>query len=188
MSDQLPCDNCLATGKHLLTLLRLTQLDVPGLGHALGLSPNVFYQLTREQADLPLDMPLAILVLYYLDRPDLLRRRRFDSRAIRQKLGLTQAAFGRLVGREAMAVSNWERGEVVPDRPVRTLVELLRDISPTEYARLRAISEQVWTKREAIRAAKQQARRNSESPYADRGETMSDHPDQLGAGKSTFSA
>ena len=36
-------------------------------------------------------------------------------RAYRHKKGLTQAAFGRLLGVSAQAISKWERGECYPD-------------------------------------------------------------------------
>lgn len=170
-------------GKDLLILLELTQLDVATLGEALGVSQNVFRRLTQDQAKLPVDLPLATLVLYYLEEPEILRRCKFNARALREKLGLTQAAFGRLLGREPIAVSNWERGEIVPDRPIRVLARLLENVVPTEYERLQAISKQVWAQRGEIRAT----RRVVVDSYPGAGEGTTDHPDQLGSGRITSS-
>jgi len=45
-----------------------------------------------------------------------------DVKAIRQKLGLSQAAFAQRFGFSVRTVQQWEQGRAVPDRPARILL------------------------------------------------------------------
>ncbi len=58
-------------------------------------------------------------------------------KAIRQKLGLSQAAFARQFGFSVRTVQQWEQGRAVPDRPARIL---LRVIENAPHAVERALS------------------------------------------------
>jgi putative transcriptional regulator len=46
-------------------------------------------------------------------------------KAIRQKLGLSQAAFARRFGFSVRTVQQWEQGRAVPDRPARILLKVI---------------------------------------------------------------
>ncbi len=48
-----------------------------------------------------------------------------DVKAIRQKLGLSQAAFANRFGFSARTVQQWEQGRSVPDRPARILLRVI---------------------------------------------------------------
>ena len=46
-------------------------------------------------------------------------------KAIRQKLGLSQAAFARRFGFSVRTVQQWEQGRAIPDRPARILLKVI---------------------------------------------------------------
>lgn len=46
-------------------------------------------------------------------------------KAIRHKLGLSQAAFARQFGFSVRTVQQWEQGRAVPDRPARILLRVI---------------------------------------------------------------
>ena len=46
-------------------------------------------------------------------------------KAIRHKLGLSQAAFARRFGFSVRTVQQWEQGRAVPDRPARILLRVI---------------------------------------------------------------
>ena len=48
-------------------------------------------------------------------------------KAIRQKLGLSQAAFARRFGFSVRTVQQWEQGRAVPDRPARILLKVIEN-------------------------------------------------------------
>ena len=48
-----------------------------------------------------------------------------DVRAIRRKLGLSQAAFAARFGFSVRTVQEWEQGRAVPDRPARILLRVI---------------------------------------------------------------
>ena len=48
-----------------------------------------------------------------------------DVRAIRERLGLSQAAFARRFGFSVRTVQQWEQGRAVPDRPARILLRVI---------------------------------------------------------------
>ena len=48
-----------------------------------------------------------------------------DIKAIRQKLGLSQAAFARRFGFSIRTVQQWEQGRAIPDRPARILLKVI---------------------------------------------------------------
>jgi putative transcriptional regulator len=48
-----------------------------------------------------------------------------DVKAIRQKLGLSQAAFARRFGFSVRTVQQWEQGRAIPDRPARLLLKVI---------------------------------------------------------------
>lgn len=48
-----------------------------------------------------------------------------DVKAIRHKLGLSQAAFARQFGFSVRTVQQWEQGRAVPDRPARILLRVI---------------------------------------------------------------
>jgi putative transcriptional regulator len=60
-----------------------------------------------------------------------------DVKAIRARLGLTQAEFAARFGFELAAIENWERGRRKPERPARIL---LRVIEREPEAVLRALN------------------------------------------------
>ena len=61
-----------------------------------------------------------------------------DVRAIRRKLGLSQAAFARRFGFSVRTVQEWEQGRALPDRPARIL---LRVIAKSPLTVERAVAE-----------------------------------------------
>jgi putative transcriptional regulator len=77
--------------------------------------------------------------------PDLRRARRVysppvpDLKAIRRKLGLSQAAFAHRFGFSVRTVQQWEQRRAVPDRPARIL---LRVIETAPQAVERALARQ----------------------------------------------
>lgn len=50
-----------------------------------------------------------------------------DVKAIRQKLGLSQAAFARRFGFSVRTVQQWEQGRAIPDRPARILLKVIEN-------------------------------------------------------------
>ncbi len=48
-----------------------------------------------------------------------------DVKAIRRKLGLSQAAFARRFGFSVRTVQQWEQGRAIPDRPARLLLKVI---------------------------------------------------------------
>lgn len=48
-----------------------------------------------------------------------------DLRAIRRKLGLSQAAFAKRFGFSVRTVQEWEQGRALPDRPARILLSVI---------------------------------------------------------------
>jgi putative transcriptional regulator len=60
-----------------------------------------------------------------------------DVKAIRQRLGLTQAEFAARFGFDVRAVENWEQGRRQPERPARAF---LRVIEREPDAVLRALA------------------------------------------------
>ena len=50
-----------------------------------------------------------------------------DIKAIRQKLGLSQAAFARRFGFSVRTVQQWEQGRAIPDRPARILLKVIEN-------------------------------------------------------------
>lgn len=50
-----------------------------------------------------------------------------DVKAIRQKLGLSQATFARRFGFSVRTVQQWEQGRAVPDRPARILLKVIEN-------------------------------------------------------------
>jgi putative transcriptional regulator len=48
-----------------------------------------------------------------------------DARAIRERTGLSQAAFARQIGVSVATLRNWEQGRRRPDGPARVLLALL---------------------------------------------------------------
>lgn len=48
-----------------------------------------------------------------------------DVKAIRQKLGLSQAVFARRFGFSVRTVQQWEQGRAIPDRPARILLKVI---------------------------------------------------------------
>jgi putative transcriptional regulator len=44
---------------------------------------------------------------------------------MRQKLGLSQAAFARRFGFSIRTVQQWEQGRAIPDRPARILLKVI---------------------------------------------------------------
>ena len=71
---------------------------------------------------------------------DLCRARRVynppvpNIKAIRHKLGLSQAAFARRFGFSVRTVQQWEQGRAVPDRPARILLRVI-DAAPRAVER-----------------------------------------------------
>lgn len=61
-----------------------------------------------------------------------------DVKAIRARLGLTQADFAARFGFDVRAVENWEQGRRQPERPARAL---LRVIEREPDAVMRALAE-----------------------------------------------
>lgn len=61
-----------------------------------------------------------------------------DVKAIRKRLGLTQADFAARFGFDVRSVENWEQGRRQPERPARAF---LRVIEREPDAVLRALSE-----------------------------------------------
>lgn len=61
-----------------------------------------------------------------------------DVKAIRSRLGLTQAAFATRFGFDLRAVENWEQGRRQPERPARAF---LRVIEREPDAVLRALAD-----------------------------------------------
>ncbi len=61
-----------------------------------------------------------------------------DVKAIRSRLGLTQAAFAARFGFDLRAVENWEQGRRQPERPARAF---LRVIEREPEAVLRALAD-----------------------------------------------
>ena len=61
-----------------------------------------------------------------------------DVKAIRSRLGLTQAAFAARFGFDLRAVENWEQGRRQPERPARAF---LRVIEREPDAVLRALAD-----------------------------------------------
>jgi putative transcriptional regulator len=56
-------------------------------------------------------------------------------KAIRRKLGLSQAAFARQFGFSVRTVQQWEQGRAVPDRPARILLRVIEtDPQAVEHA------------------------------------------------------
>jgi putative transcriptional regulator len=56
-------------------------------------------------------------------------------KAIRRKLGLSQAAFGHRFGFSVRTVQQWEQGRAVPDRPARILLRVIEtDPQAVEHA------------------------------------------------------
>jgi putative transcriptional regulator len=49
-----------------------------------------------------------------------------DVKAIRRKLGLSQAAFARQFGFSVRTLQQWEQGRAVPDRPARILLRVIK--------------------------------------------------------------
>lgn len=48
-----------------------------------------------------------------------------DTKAIRTRLGLTQAAFAERFGLALGSVRDWEQGRTAPDRPARVLLQVI---------------------------------------------------------------
>lgn len=48
-----------------------------------------------------------------------------DVRAIRRKLGISQAQFARRFGFSVRTVQEWEQGRAIPDRPARILLRVI---------------------------------------------------------------
>ena len=48
-----------------------------------------------------------------------------DVKAIRKRLGLTQAAFAQRYGFEVSSIRNWEQGRRQPEGPARTLLVVI---------------------------------------------------------------
>ncbi|HZY58920.1 MAG TPA: helix-turn-helix domain-containing protein [Candidatus Binataceae bacterium] len=48
-----------------------------------------------------------------------------DVKAIRGKLGLSQAGFARRFGFSVRTVQQWEQGRAIPDRPARILLRVI---------------------------------------------------------------
>ena len=48
-----------------------------------------------------------------------------DVRAIRERLGLSQARFASLIGVSARTLQNWEQGRREPDGPARALLRVV---------------------------------------------------------------
>ena len=56
-------------------------------------------------------------------------------KAIRRKLGLSQAAFAHQFGLSVRTVQQWEQGRAVPDRPARILLRVIEtDPQAVEHA------------------------------------------------------
>ena len=58
-----------------------------------------------------------------------------DVKVIRKRLGLSQAEFAKLLGFSVRTVQQWERGEAVPDRPMRILLKMI-ERSPDALAEI----------------------------------------------------
>jgi putative transcriptional regulator len=59
-------------------------------------------------------------------------------KAIRHKLGLSQAAFARRFGFSVRTVQQWEQGRAVPDRPARILLRVI-EAAPQTVERALAV-------------------------------------------------
>ena len=64
-----------------------------------------------------------------------------DVRAIREKLGLSQAAFAARFHLRARTVQQWEQGRAVPDQPARVLLRAIERF-PEAIARAAAAAEE----------------------------------------------
>jgi len=56
-------------------------------------------------------------------------------KALRKKLGLTQADFAKRFGLSRRTIEQWEQGRAIPDRPARVLLAVIeRDPRAVEQA------------------------------------------------------
>jgi len=62
-----------------------------------------------------------------------------DVKAIRHKLGLSQAEFAQQFGFSVRTVQQWEQGRAIPDRPARILLRVI-DTAPQAVERALAAS------------------------------------------------
>jgi putative transcriptional regulator len=62
-----------------------------------------------------------------------------DVKAIRHKLGLSQAEFARQFGFSVRTVQQWEQKRAVPDRPARILLRVI-ETAPKAVERVLAAS------------------------------------------------
>jgi putative transcriptional regulator len=74
-----------------------------------------------------------------------------DLKAIRRKLGVSQAAFARQFGFSLRTLQQWEQGRAVPDRPARIL---LRVIETEPWAVERALANLAHEKGQRNEATK----------------------------------
>ena len=65
------------------------------------------------------DVPVRVTIVS-VERTPLI-----DVRAVRQKLGLSQARFALRFGFKAATVRNWEQGRTQPDGPARVLLAVI---------------------------------------------------------------
>ena len=102
-------------------------------------------QVNRERLRATTERDIARQIASDPDVPemnaaDLLRARRVynppvpNVKAIRHKLGLSQAEFAQQFGFSVRTVQQWEQGRAVPDRPARILLRVI-ETAPEEVER-----------------------------------------------------
>ena len=82
-------------------------------------------EIARQATDDPDTAPLQDDITAALARGEAWVAWPADPRAVRERLGITQAAFARMFGVSVWTLRNWEQGRRRPDGPARALLRVI---------------------------------------------------------------
>lgn len=114
-------------GQDVKEFLKRHRLDINLMESLFAIpSRKAWYELTTNKAELPVSIPMAILLRLFSAYPELIPFYDHDSAEdLRENLNLSPAAFGMLTGRQEISVRQWSP-EREPHKVVMRLLWLIR--------------------------------------------------------------
>jgi DNA-binding transcriptional regulator YiaG len=122
-----PPEDRAVTGGDVQEFLNRYHLDINLMEAVFSIpSRRSWYDMTTKQADVPVNIPKAVLVRFFSAYPQMLPFYTTETaEELRERLNLSPAAFGLLVGRQEISVRQWS-AEREPHKVVVHLLWLIR--------------------------------------------------------------